>query len=49
MDNVLTELGIDVASVTLFDRRVIRFVCECVTVRASGLAGSGVASLVIIL
>ena len=46
MNNVLAEIGISPDSVTDFDRRVIRYICECVSVRAAALAGAGVASLV---
>lgn len=40
---VISELGI---SCSEFDLRVLRYICECVSVRASDLAGAGVASLV---
>ena len=49
MDNVLTQIGFEPETVTDFDRRVVRYVCECVSTRAAALAGAGVASLVICL
>ena len=45
LNGVLTELGVDTSSVSDFDRRTLRYICECVSFRAANLAGAGVASL----
>ena len=45
LDGVLTELGVETASVTNFDRKILRYICQCVSFRAANLAGAGVAAL----
>ena len=45
LNGVLTELGVDTNLVTDFDRRILRYICQCVSFRAANLAGAGVAAL----
>ena len=45
LDGVLIELGVNIDSVTDFDRRILRYICTCVSFRAANLAGAGVAAL----
>ena len=42
---MLNELGVDDKSVSDFDRRILRYMCECVSFRAANLAGAGLAAL----
>jgi len=44
INQVLVELGIDLEATPL-DYQVVRYICECVSVRASVLAAAGVAAL----
>ena len=45
LNGVLNKLGVDAKSVSDFDRRILRYICECVSFRAANLAGAGVAAL----
>ena len=45
LNGVFQELGIDANSVSNIDRKIVRYICECVSFRAANLAGAGVAAL----
>ena len=45
LNGALKELGVNTNCVSSFDRRILRYICECVSFRAANLAGTGVAAL----
>ena len=45
LNGVLSELGVDLNNIRDFDRRTLRYICECVSFRAANLCGAGIAAL----